>query len=179
MRSWIPVYIAQVEAQSGLAPHSIPVPPDPTLSYRAGLDWDTWEQSWSPIYIVRARPYGEPERQYNEGIYLQPFRLDVCLNFVMTNEAESLGSYPEDSARQYADMLGMAGCASLLQRGGLGTWPDGSPVSVRTTLTAYPDTSFPYPNDRRVALTIFSCMALVDSVLMEAGGLQTDRKSVV
>jgi hypothetical protein len=164
LQTWVPTYIAEIERQGELAPHTIPTPPDENLSYRAGLDFDTWEQAWSPIFITRIVPKGTPERQYGNGTYLQPFEVDVAVNFVITNEAISLapaqGGTLEDSARLYSGLLGMAACAGILQH----------PFSLKTVMTQYPNTVFPYPENRRVCRTVFSLLTLVDYVVAEGYG---------
>jgi hypothetical protein len=172
LQALVPEYIPAVEFQSGLDPGTVPLPPDPNYSYRGALDFDTWEQSWSPVYMVKVTPSGPPERQYNEGIYLQGFLVEVGVNFVLTNEEIALApnGLLEDSAQQYADILGMAGCAALVQNGAIGAWPDGSSVAVKTHMASYPNTIFPYPENRRITRSTFTVMILVDSVLTEAAG---------
>lgn len=177
LQTWVPTYVAEIERQGDLPARTIPLPPDENLSYRSGLDFNTWEQSWSPVFISRVSPSGEPERQQGSapGYYLQAFRIDVALNFVVTNEVVSLapaqGGLLEDSSRQYAGLLAMAGCAALLQHGSLGAWDDGSPVSLKTLMVQYPNTTFPYDNDRRVTRSTFSLLALVDLVVSDGSGL--------
>jgi hypothetical protein len=174
LQTWVPTYIAEVERQSGLAPHTIPPPPDENLSYRAGFDFETWEQAWSPVFIAHITPQGEPERQYGNGTYLQPFKIDIAVNFVVTNEVVALapaqGGLIEDSARHYAGLLGTAACAGILQHGRMGTWDDGSPFSLKTVMTQYPNTVFPYPENRRICRTVFSVLTLVDYVVAEGYG---------
>lgn len=174
--NWVPTYIGQMEQQAQLPPGTIPMPPDPVLSYRAGLDFNTWEAAWSPIYIAIVKPIGAPEIVSGAGEYIQAFDVNVGCNFQMTNEADSLGTFEEDSAIQYADMLGMAACAAMVQNGGLGTWPDGSFVSSRTRLTQYPTSFFPFPDaerTRRVVRSQFSVTVYVDNVLSESDGPST------
>ena len=170
---WIPTYIAELERQEGLAPASIPLPPDPSLSYLGGVDWEIWEQSWSPQWTVIVKPAGPPERVSGAGIYHQVFNVQVGVNFVMPADAPSLGPIEEDSARQYADLLGMAGCAAIMQHGGIGRWPDGTTVSAKTVLTAFPDTSYPYPEERRTARCVFAVQMIVTNALTEAAGPST------
>ena len=76
----------------------------------------------------------------------------------------------EDNARQYADLLGMAACAAILQNGQIGLWPDGGPISTKTTLVRYPEAVFPAPDNRRVVRSQFQVSLVADWVLQEAGG---------
>lgn len=174
LQAWIPTYVAEMERQAQIAPRTVPLPPDQDKSYRGGLDWDSWEQAWSPVFIVNPQAMGSPERQYGPGVYLQPFQVDCCVNFVATNQIRDLVAdgkgLLEDNARQYADILGMAACAALLQHGQIGKWPSGAPISTKTYLSRYPVTVYPYPKDRRVARSQFSVVMLVDGVVREAGG---------
>lgn len=170
---WVPTYIGQLEQQAQLVTGTVPMPPDPVRSYRSGLDFDTWMPSWSPVYIVVAQPVGRPELSGGGGYYHQKFEIQVCCNYQYDGTPPTLGEYEEDSAIQYADILGMAGCAAMLQHGSLGTWPDGSFVSTRTRLLQYPRSSLPFPTDeagRRVCRSVFSVESMVSSVVSESGG---------
>ena len=173
LQSWVPTYIAEIERQAQLPARTLPLPPDTNLSYRGGLDFNTWEQGWSPVYIAVVQKDGSPER-YDAGRYLQPFRITCACNVVITDQMVSLsgetGGLEEDSARQYADMYGMAACAAILQHGGLGLWPDGTTVSLKTVMASYPATTFPYEDRRSVTRSTFEVVAYVDSVLTEADG---------
>ena len=176
LRDWVPTYVAEIERQSGLPAKTVPLPPDQVKSYRGGLDYNTWEQSWSPIFIVTATPMGLPERKLGPGVYTQTFLVGVGCNFAATNLEQDL-SEPgsdaagiEDNARQYADMLGMAACAAILQHGQIGLWPDGTPISLKTTLLKYPELVFPRPADRRMVRSQFQVSLIADWVLQEAGG---------
>lgn len=169
LRTWVPQYIPEIERQGGLRPGQMPLPPDQLESYRGCLDWDTWEQAWAPVYLVQVRPGPAPER-YHQGIYLQEFSIEVACNVVVTDEFDSLGKFEEDSARQYADLYGAAALAAILQHGGLGTWPDGTSVSTKTVMAAYPDTVLPLPDVRSLARCTFAVTAVIDDVLNEAAG---------
>lgn len=176
LQDWIPTYVAEVERQAGLPERTIPLPPDRELSYRGGLDFSSFQQSWSPVYIVSAQPQGPPERKLAPGVYCQTFLVSVGLNFITTNDVPDLsefGTYAvgiEDNTRQYADMLGMAACAAILQNGQIGLWPDGTPISLKTTLVKYPETLFPEYENRRWARSQFQVTLIADWVLQEAGG---------
>lgn len=174
LRAWTPTYIAEIERLSSLPARTIPLPPDQIKSYRGGLDFNTWEQSWSPCYIVNVVPLGSPERQFGSGVYLQPFEVRVAVNFVATNQIKDLtpsgSGLLEDNARYYADMLGMAACAAILQHGQIGVWPSGLPISTKTYLSRYPSTTYPYTGNRRVARSEFRVVLLVNGVIQEAGG---------
>ena len=176
LRNWIPTYVAEIERQAGLPAQTIPLPPDPALSYRGGLDFNTWQQTWAPVFIVTVTPQGAPERKMAAGVYCQTFLIGVAVNFVVTNEVPDLalsGSEAaglEDNARQYADMLGMAACAAILQNGQIGLWPDGGPISTKTTLLRYPTSIFPNPDNRRIVRSWFELTLVADWVLQEAGG---------
>lgn len=171
LQTWVPTYVAELERQGGLAPQTVPLPPDPNLSYRGGLDFDTWEPAWSPVFIVVAQPTGAPQRADGAGNYLQTFSLNVGVNFQFSGATmPSLGVIEEDSARQYADILGMAACAAMLQHGGLGNWADGSFVALETWMTEYPKTSFPFADERRITRCQFTLMSVVQNVVTEAAG---------
>lgn len=170
LQAWVPTYVAEIERQAGLPARTIPLPPDQNFSYRGGLDFSTWEPSWSPVYIVNAQPEGLPTRVAGEGAYIQQFDLHCCVNFQLTGSQDSLGEIEEDSARQYADMLGMAAAAAILQHGGMGTWPDGSPVSFRTWMTQYPRTVFPFEDERSTCRSEFNIQVMVSDVVTEADG---------
>lgn len=176
LRAWVPTYIGEIERQAGLPPKTVPLPPDPNLSYRGGLDFSTGQQSWFPEFIVNVQPQGPPERKLGPGVYCQTFDVTVGVNFVATNQITDLsasGSVAagiEDNARQYTDMLSMAACAAILQNGQIGLWPDGTPISLKTTLTHYPEAMFPDPTNRRWVRSRFRVSLVADWVLQEAGG---------
>ena len=170
LQTWIPTYLPAMEGMAGLSPRTIPLPPDLNRSYRGGIDYNTWEQAWAPVYIVNVTPVGRPERVSGEGLLLQTFEIRVAVNFAITHESASLGLYEEDSARQYTDMLGMAACAVVMQHASLGTWPNGNRVSHKTELVQYPLTTLPYPDERRVARSEFVVNAVIGPVLSESAG---------
>ena len=175
-RAWMPTYVAEIERQAGLPAKTIPLPPDPNLSYRGGLDFMSWQSAWSPVVIVQVTPSGPPERKSAPGVYCQTFSVTVGVNFQITNLESDLSATGtdaigiEDNARQYADLLGMAACAAILQNGQIGLWPDGGPISTKTTLVRYPEAVFPAPDNRRVVRSQFQVSLVADWVLQEAGG---------
>jgi|SRR6185437_478813 len=174
LETWVPTYVGEIERQGGLEPRTIPMPPDPSLSYRGGLDFNTWEASWTPTFIVNAQPFGAPMRVDASGTYVQEFELAVGVNVQYSGATmPSLGPLEEDSARGYADMLGMAACAAMLQHGGLGAWPDGSSVSYDTWMVEYPRTVFPFPDERRVCRAQFVVNAMIANVVTAAAGPRT------
>lgn len=173
LTTWVPTYIGQLEQQAQLVPGTVPVPPDPVRSYRGGLDFDTWMPAWSPVFIVVVQPIGRPELAQGGGSYLQEFDLQVGVNYQYDGVPPALGEYEEDSAIQYADILGMAGCAAIAQHGSLGSFPDGTYVSTRTRLTQFPMTTFPYPTEesaRRVCRSRFSFSVIVSNIVTETDG---------
>lgn len=171
---WVPTYVGALEHQTQLPPGTVPMPPDPNLSYRGGIDFDTWMPAWSPIFIAVVNPLGKPLRVDGGGAYIQAFDAQVGCNLQYDgNQAPPLGEFEEDSAIQYADILGMAACAAMLQQGAIGVWPDGSPVSRATRLLQYPITSFPYPAEesgRRVCRSRFGVVLDVVNVVIESEG---------
>lgn len=164
LQAWMPDYLAEVERQEDLAPHTIPVPPDSVNSWKIGVDFNTWFAGAEPTLIVLVTPSGMPERQYSNGTYLQDYMIQVGAIVIGDDE---------DDAITLADYYGLAVAGAIMHHGSIGTWTDGSPVSINTRLTASPSLTFPFPDSekgRRVVRSTLTVHAIIDNVLVEAAG---------
>jgi hypothetical protein len=161
LQTWIPAAVAEIERQAGLPTQTIPLPPDPDVSYRGGLDFLTFEVGWCPCLITIVQPLGAPAREYSNKTYRQMFEVRV---------AGVVVEQDEDTARQYADYYGAAIMMAIGQNGSLGTFANGNPVALGTVMTGYPTTEFWNPDERRVIRSVVTFETEIDSVLTGAAG---------
>lgn len=165
LQAWLPACVAEIERQAGLNPQTIALPPDPIESYRGGLDFYTWQTGWgSPCLITVVQPFGEPEREYGNGTYLQVFEIQV---------ATIVQGEDEDTAREFADYYGAAVMMALVQHGSLGTFATGNQVALKTVLMGYPSVVFMSPDERRLVRSVVTVHSIVDGVISEAAGPAT------
>lgn len=167
LRTWIPACLAEVERQAGIAPGTIPSPPDAINSFTGGIDFNTWSPALTPVLITVVQPVGEPEREYGNGTYLQTFEIQVA---TIVQEGD------EDTSRAVAQFYGAAVMMALVQHGSLGTFSQtGNQVALKTVLAGYPHTIFPdpSPNARRVVRSEVTVHSLIDQVVTETAGPAT------
>jgi hypothetical protein len=153
--SGIVFYIAERERRAGLSPRTLPTPPS-LMSYRGGIDFETFKRDETPLLIAVVQPTGEPERLDSTN-YGQWFEVQVAA--VIRDESE-------DEARGLADHYGIAVAACLSQNGGLG----GLENVVRTRLVGFPRVEFVNPDVREVIRSVQTFRVEVDPVLAERYG---------
>lgn len=167
LQTWLPTCLAEIERQAGLAPQTIPVPPDPDNSFTAGLDFETWQAAYTPQLIVVVSPVGDPERLTGDGTYQQVFEIQV---------ATVIQADDENTSRQQGQWYGAAVMMALLQHGSLGKFSTGNPVALKTVLAAYPALSFKETDDalgRRVVQSLVVVHSIIDGVVTESAGPAT------
>ncbi len=134
LRDWIIAYVADYEAERGLPPRTLPIPPT-SDSIHGSLDFTTFIQDLLPELIVVAQPLGEVERYGDDGTYGAWY--DIGVAAVVQVEGD------QNLARAMADAYGTALQKLLPQQGAFGTNPDGTPFATRTRLTNAYSLTFP------------------------------------
>lgn len=145
-------YLAEVERQTGLTPHTLPTPPGPD-SYRGGLDFNTLRAEWFPLLTVLAQPLGDAGA-LDTTSYGQGYQIQV---------AATVGDDSEDTARLIADSYGIAVTGAILQHGSLGIG------ATTTILTRMPSTKLLSPANRQVARSVSVFATQIKPVITNAG----------
>lgn len=150
----LPFYVAETERKHSLDPRTLPLPPSP-VSYRGGLDFETFEQDVAPVVIAVVAPVGDLER-YGGGEYGSWFEVQVgCI----TTSEDS-----QDEARRLAQFYGSAVALCVIQQGSLGG------LANDTRLQAFPRVSFPDPTRRSLAMSTTVFRIQVQPVFMDSMG---------
>jgi hypothetical protein len=164
LRTWLDVYLAEVESQHDFQKGSIERPPTPESFHGGTAEAISWKQDELPAVIVVVEPEGEPEVSASAG-YIQPF--DVMVFAIATGDTALEDVDPEDAARKQVGYYGAA-IQGILQQGTL--MAHALPSMEWMRITGAPRVETPDPTKRHEQACVTTFKIWVAPILVQEDG---------